>query len=333
MKSMLSRLFVLLTVLGLGLSTMAPTAQAKTTKPAKPATIPKTQIFHFPAQDTPFPEGIAKDPNSNFFYVGANANGAIYRGDASQPKRGLTLFLPGGADGRTSVTGMKVDNRGFLWICGAATGNIWMYDTRNGRLLSQFYNGVADTFINDVTITPDGTAYFTDSRTPIIYRIAPNAQGVFTFEYWRNLSDTAIPYGPGFNLNGITSTADGKYLIVVHSTTGQLFRIATDTKKVSEIPLAGDDKMTNGDGILLDGQTLYVSRNSLNLIVQLRLARNFTSGHQIGSFTDSSFRYTTTLAQTGDRLLVVNSQFDKRGPNLQPRLPFTISSVPIPVAR
>ena len=307
----------------------APT-QAQTTKPA---TNPKTEIFNFPAQDTPFPEGIAKDPNSNFFYVGATSNGAIYRGDLRQPKRGLTLFLLGGDDGRTSITGMKVDNRGFLWVCGAATGNIWLYDTRNGKLLSQFYNGVTDTFINDVTITPDGAAYFTDSRTPIIYRIAPNEQGVFTFEYWRELGGTPIPYGPGFNLNGITSTADGKYLIVVHSGTGQLFRIATDSKEVREIPLAGGDKMTNGDGILLDGQTLYVVRNSQNLIVQLRLSTNFTRGRQFGSFTNSSFHYTTTLAQAGNRLLMVNSQFDKRGPNLQPKLPFTISSVPIPVIR
>lgn len=293
----------------------------------------RAQIFNFPAGATVFPEGIAKDPNSNFFYVGATADGTIYRGDVRQPNRGLTVFLPGGADNRTTAIGLKVDNRGFLWVSGGATGNIWMYDTRDGRLLSQFNNGITDTFINDVTITPDGAAYFTDSRTPIIYRVVPNAQGIFTFEYWRDLNGTPIQYGQGFNLNGTANTADGKYLIVIKSDSGQLFRVATDTKEVSEIALAGGDKLTAGDGILLDGQVLHVARNSLNLIVQIRLAADFASGQQIGSFTDSSFGYTTTIAKSGSQLLVVNSQFNNRGGGRQPTLPFTISSVPIPVAR
>jgi sugar lactone lactonase YvrE len=292
------------------------------------------QIFAFPAGATVFPEGVAKDPNSNFFYVGATADGTIYRGDVRQPNRGLSVFLPGGADGRSAAIGMKVDNRGYLWVAGGATGNIWMYDTRDGRLLSRFNNGSNPTFVNDITITPDGAAYATDSRTPIIYRIAPNAAGVFTFEYWLNLAGSPIQYGPGFNLNGIVNTADGAYLIVVKSDTGQLFRIATATKEVVEIPLAGGDRMTAGDGMLLDGQILHIARNSLNLIVQVRLAPDFARGQQVGSFTDPSFGYTTTIAQAGNRLLVVNAQFNRRGEGAQPpSLPFTVSSVPLPNIR
>ncbi|HEU5102651.1 MAG TPA: hypothetical protein VFU22_26685, partial [Roseiflexaceae bacterium] len=89
--------------------------------------------------------------------------------------------------------------------------------------------------------------------------------------------------------------------------------------------------MTAGDGLLLDGQTLHVVRNSLNLIVQLRMAADFASGQQVGSFTDPSFGLTTTIAKAGDRLLVVNSQFNRRNnPNAPPVLPFTISSVLMP---
>jgi Cu-Zn family superoxide dismutase len=72
----------------------------------------RTQVFAFPEADTIFPEGVAKDPNSNFFYVGSTANGAVYRGDVRQPNRGLSVFLPGGADGRTTAIGMKVDGQG-----------------------------------------------------------------------------------------------------------------------------------------------------------------------------------------------------------------------------
>jgi len=310
---------------------VAATAQAQ---PGQQTANQRAQIFAFPADKAVFPEGIAKDPNSNYFYVGATADGTIYRGDVRQPSRGLSVFLPGGADGRTTAIGMKVDARGYLWVAGGPTGNMWLYDTRNGQLLSTFNNGATNTFVNDVTITPDGAAYFTDSRTPIIYRIALNAQGIFTFEYWRDLAGTPIQYGPGFNLNGIAHSADGAYLIVVKSDTGQLFRIATATKAVSEITLAGGDRVTSGDGLLLSGQTLHVARNSLNLIVQISLAADFGSGQQIGSFTDSSFGYTTTIAQSGDRLLVVNSQFNRRGEAAQPpSLPFTVSSVPLPTVQ
>ncbi len=118
---------------------------------------------------------------------------------------------------------------------------------------------------------------------------------------------------------------------MVQSNTGKLFRIATDSKEISEIKLANGDLMTAGDGLLLDGNILHVVRNSLNLIVQVRLAADYASGQQIGSFTDASFSLTTTIAKAGDRLLVVNSQFNRRNnPDLPPILPFTISSVRAP---
>ena len=146
-----------LAVIALSLGSVSLT-QAQTRQQNAPQ---RSLTYAFPDGAVVFPEGITKDPNSSFFYVGSSSDGTIYRGDMRQPNRGLSVFLPGGIDGRTAATGMKVDNRGFLWISGAATGNIWMYDTRDGRLLSQFNNGVSDTFINDVTVTPDGAAYFT----------------------------------------------------------------------------------------------------------------------------------------------------------------------------
>jgi Cu-Zn family superoxide dismutase len=38
----------------------------------------------------------------------------------------------------------------------------------------------------------------------------------------------------------------------------------------------------------------------------------------------------TSLVGARGRLLVVNSQFNRRGPGLSPVLPFTVSVVPIP---
>jgi Cu-Zn family superoxide dismutase len=286
-----------------------------------------TVTYTFPAGVAVFPEGIAYHAGNGDFFVGSTVDGAVYRGNARRGNRALALFLPGGSDGRTDVRGMKVDPQGRLWMAGGATGTMWLYDAVTGRLLSGFKNGLAGSFINDVAIGPDGAAYFTDSRVPLLYRIAPDAQGIFRYEVWRDLAGSPIQFGEGFNLNGIVVTPDGKYVIVVQTNTGKLFRIATGSQEISEISLAGGDKMTFGDGLLLDGQTLYVSRNSLNLMVQVQLAADYGSGQQVGAFTDPSFSLTTTMARAGDRLLVVNSQFNRRD---NPTLPFTISSVQVP---
>lgn len=137
-------------------------------------------------------------------------------------------------------------------------------------------------------------------------------------------------YQSGFNLNGIAITDDGKYLIVVQSNTGKLFRIDIASRQVTEIDLSAA-KLTNGDGILLRRQTLYVVGNQQELIVKVELARDFFHGTVVSSITDPSFAYPTTIAQARDRLLVVNSQFDKRGAGVKPDLPFTVSSVPLPL--
>jgi Cu-Zn family superoxide dismutase len=285
--------------------------------------------YTFPATEQVFPEGIAA-AGGGVFFVGSTTTGAVYRGSTRSRSRALQVFLPGGSDGRTDVRGMKVDGRGFLWLAGGATGTMWLYDARSGKLLSSFADGAANSFVNDVAIGPDGAAYFTDSNVPILYRIAPDAGGIFRLEYWRDLRDSPIQYTQGFNLNGIVVTPDGKYVIVVQSNTGKLFRIATDTREISEIMLAGGDRVTNGDGLLLDGQTLHVVRNSLNLIVQLRLAPDYASGQQVGSFSDPSFALTTTIARSDKRLLVVNSQFNRRAGSQPPDLPFWVSSVALP---
>lgn len=311
-----------LLALALVLSALAAPLGARAAEPA--------EIYTFPPNEIVFPEGIAIHPGNGDMFVGSTANGAVYKGNAWGRDRALRPFLPGGADGRTTAIGMKVSPSGILYIAGGATGTIWMYDAVTGRLLGSFFTGTQGGFINDVALTPDGSAYFTDSNLPYMYRIKPDERGVFQYELWLDFRGTALAYQQGFNLNGIAASADGRYLIVVQSNTGKLFRIDTTSKEVVEIALTGGDRMTFGDGILLDGRTLYVVRNQLNLVVMVSLSEDYASGRQVGSFTDPSFRLTTTAAKVGDRLLVVNSQFNRRGPGLTPETPFSVSSVMIP---
>jgi sugar lactone lactonase YvrE len=278
--------------------------------------------------DAVFPEGIAYQPSTGDFFVSSTGDGTIFRGNvargAAQP------YLAGGADGRTAAVGLKLDDaRGRLFVAGGATGKLFVYDVRDGSLVGQFQTSRTPTFINDVALLPGGDAIFTDSQSPVLYRVFASPEGQLAFEEWLDLTGTALQYQQGFNLNGISASADGRYLVVVQSNTGKLFRIDTQSKAVSEIALNGE-ALTNGDGLLLEGRRLYVVRNQQELIVSVLLSEDLTSGTVEGSTTDPSFAYPTTIARAGNRLLVVNAQFDRRGPDVRPDLPFTVSSVPAP---
>ena len=291
---------------------------------ASAAAAPRPNRYVLPG-DNVFPEGVAYQQGTQNFYVGSTGDGTIYRGNLQEPV--ASVFSPGGADGRTAATGMKVDDAGRLFVATGSLGKVYVYDTATGALLGSFYNGKQATFLNDIALTRNGDAYVTDSIDPTLYRVTTNAQGQLHFEAWLDLRGTPIVYGPGFNLNGIVVTEDNRYLIVVQSNTGKLFRISLATQEIQEINLGGA-RLTNGDGLLLRGHTLYAVQNQQALITKVRLSGDYLSGSVVSSTTDPSLAYPTTIAQADGRLLVVNSQFDKRGG--QPDLPFTVSSIHIP---
>lgn len=272
-----------------------------------------------------FPEGIAHQNGSKNFYVGSTTDGTIFRGTLGQEE--TEIFFPPVAERPTAV-GMKVDTQNRLYVAGGNTGKVFVYDTVGKTLLRTLTTPAASaTFLNDITLTPDA-AYITDSQRPVLFRVSRSASGLGEIESWLDFTGTALEYQMGFNLNGIASTPDGQYLIVVQSNTGKLFRITVADKSVTEINLSGGT-VKNGDGILLDGQTLYVVRNQDVIIVPVRLASDFSAGTLGTPFSDDSLRYPTTIAQEGKRLLVVNSQFNKRGEGRTPELPFTVSDIAI----
>ena len=100
-------------------------------------------------------------------------------------------------------------------------------------------------------------------------------------------------------------------------------------RSVVEVNLGGAS-LANGDGLLLDGQTLYAVRNADRAIVKVAMAADFASGQVQSSTTDASFLFPTTIARADDRLLVVNSQLNRRNAGQPPELPFTLTSVALP---
>jgi len=66
----------------------------------------------------------------------------------------------------------------------------------------------------------------------------------------------------------------------------------------------------NGDGILLDGRSLYIVQNALNQVAVVELSPGLSQGSIDETITSSLFRVPTTIARFGDRLYAVNARFD-----------------------
>ena len=71
----------------------------------------------------------------------------------------------------------------------------------------------------------------------------------------------------------------------------------------------GGETVPNGDGILLDGKTLYVVQNRLNQIAVVQLSAKLSSGVVVERITDPNFRVPTTIAEFGNSLYAVNARF------------------------
>jgi sugar lactone lactonase YvrE len=251
------------------------------------------------------PEGIASG-NGTTFYVGSIPTGAVYRGDL---RTGEGAVLVPAQAGRSSI-GLKYDPRtGLLFVAGGMTGNAYIYDGQTGANVAEIQLTSLPSFINDVVVTKDA-AYFTNSFQPEIYRVplANNGEPLLTSE--------AIPLGGdyqftpgGFNANGIDATPNGKTLIIVNSADGALYKVDPTTGIATLIDLGGE-AVPNGDGILLQGKTLYVVQNVMNQVAVVELAPDLTSGTIVDTITSSAFRVPTTIAKFGNALYAVNARFD-----------------------
>ncbi len=112
----------------------------------------------------------------------------------------------------------------------------------------------------------------------------------------------------GFNLNGIARTPDGDALLVVQSNTGFLFRVDPATGAATRVDLGGA-LLTNGDGLLVVGRTLYAVQNQLNRVAVVELNKAGTEGEVTGFLTDPRFDIPTTVAAFGNRLYLPNARF------------------------
>ena len=221
-----------------------------------------------PLPDNWLPEGIAIGQRP-FAYFGSRADGSIYRANLVTGA-GAPLPTPGPGPGTPSV-GLKIDDRGRLFVAGGNAGNGRVVSASTGEILVSYQFTTVTSFVNDVVLTPRA-AYFTDSRQAFLYVVPIGRHGQLgsTFSALALTGDIVVDPLVN-NANGISRTPDGRALIIVQSNTGMLFRVDPATGVTTTVDLGGES-VPNGDGLLQEGRTLYVVQNRLNTVAVLRLA-------------------------------------------------------------
>jgi hypothetical protein len=244
-------------------------------------------------------------------YAGSLATGTIVEIDL---RTGEVQTLIESADG--PAVGLElVDD--VLYVAGGPSGQVRAYDANTGEELAVVSIDGAG-FINDLAVTSDAV-YATDSFSDVLYRLPLDDEGVPGEAEALTLTGDFQLAG-GFNANGIV-TVDDDRLVIAQSTDpvdddgdGQgdgsalyLVTIDGDTAVTHRIELDGD--VSNADGLLLRGRTLYVVENQQNSVAVVRLAGDLTSGEVVERLTDDDTAVPTTATFALGGLYAVNANF------------------------
>jgi hypothetical protein len=249
--------------------------------------------------------------------------GAIYKGNL-RTGEGAILAPPTGKP----VSGLSYDPRtDYLY---AATGfldydassdsfnaqdqGVIVYDASSGDVITEitFGDGMA---INDVLVTRTGV-YCTDSFNPDLYKVVLENGGRLpstpVFE--------VIPM-PGFgmvadnfNANGLVGDFDGEQLVIVNITTGVLYRVDTASGEASPLEIEGAEQLfPDGDGLYMDGRTLYIMQNFSDKIAVVQLSDDLSGGEYIKSIPGEGefnpLNIATTIIGFGNSIYAINTNF------------------------
>lgn len=157
-------------------------------------------------------------------------------------------------------------------------------------------------FANDVTIAPDGTAYVTDSFSPVIYKVtAGGAASVLVRDDVRFAS-------PTFGLNGIAYHPNG-YLIVANTGQGKLYKV--DLQNGNAISEVGGTGALPGDGLTFLNDDLYVVTGG-SRVAQVRSLDNWQTAAII-KYDAAGYTGATTSVAVNNQIYTLNARIGENG--------------------
>lgn len=282
------------------------------------------------------PEGIELGKGHEFF-LGANSlsslfgaaffgiphelsefAGAIYKGNL-RTGEGAILVPPTGKP----VSGLSYDPRtdylyaatGFAdLLSGSFSGQgVIVYDASSGDLVTEitFGDGIV---INDCLVTRTGV-YCTDSLNPDLYKVVLEKGGrIPSTPVVEVIHMPDFEMVPGFNANGLVGDFDGAQLVIVNTSTGVLYLVDTESGAVSPLQIEGAEQVfPNGDGLYLEGRTLYILQNFANKVAVVQLSGDLTGGSFIrnipGEGETNPLNVATTIIGFGNSLYANNTHF------------------------
>ncbi len=161
-------------------------------------------------------------------------------------------------------------------------------------------------FANDVTLAPDGTAYVTDSFSPVIYKVAPDGTGSVLVRDADKLGST------GFGLNGIVYHPNG-YLIVANAGKGMLYKV--DLQNGNAITEVSGISVLPGDGLTLLNGDLYVVTGGTR-VAQVHSDNNWQSARIVKSDAADYVGATTSVA-VNNQIYTLNAHIGQTDPTQQ----------------
>ena len=264
-------------------------------------------------------EGIEMGKNNDFFvgtlsWSGNLTNaGAIYKGNLLTGE-GQVLVPPTGK----KLSGLSYDARtDYLYAAtghsGGFAGPRWeqgikVYTATSGRLLGEIIFG-DDMVINDVLVT-DTAVYCTDSISTTLYKLPLENDGKVFSSTVEKIEMTGFEMAEGLNANGLVGDFDGKELVVVNGNTGVLYLVDTASGAVSPVNVQGDEQLfQNGDGLYMDGRTLYIMQNFSQKIAVVDLSDDLTQGTFVKNIVSDDFSIPTTITGFGSCIYAINTHF------------------------
>ena len=264
-------------------------------------------------------EGIEMGKDTDFFvgtlaWSGNPTNaGAIYKGNLVTGK-GEVLVAPTGK----GLAGLSYDARtDYLYAAtghsGGFSGPRWeqgvnVYAGTSGRLLGEIIFG-DDIAINDVLVT-DTAVYCTDSVSTTLYKLPLEDDGKVFSSTVEKIEMTGFEMAEGFNANGLVGDFDGKELVIINITTGVLYLVNTESGAASPVNIQGDEQLfADGDGLYMDGRTLYIMQNFSQKIAVVELSDDLTQGTFVKNIVSDDFSIPTTITGYGSCIYAINTHF------------------------